>query len=170
VVNETESGRGLVVLLMGVAGAGKTTVGRQLAAAVAADFYDADDFHPRANVEKMRRGVPLTDADRAPWLATLHELIETCLARGARTVLACSALKESYRAQLLIDERVKLVYLKGDFALIQARLKDRRDHFMSADMLDSQFAALEEPQDALRVDAAAPPAEIVRAIRDHFRL
>src|SRR2546423_15527042 len=115
-------GASMIIVLMGVAGSGKTTVGRLLAAQAGATFYDADDFHPRANVEKMRRGVPLTDADREPWLEALRDLVRACLERGERAVVACSALKAEYRKYLLIDERVKLVYLKGDFALIEARL------------------------------------------------
>ena len=155
----------MVIVLMGVAGSGKTTTGRQLAAELGWSFYDADDLHPRANVEKMSRGVPLNDADRKPWLESLRDLIRACLARDENAVLACSALKETYRAYLLIDERVKLVYLKGDFALIQQRLKSRPAHFMKPELLASQFAALEEPAHALHVDIAAPPAEIVKTIR-----
>src|SRR5919206_643957 len=102
----------MVVVLMGVAGSGKTTIGRLLADDLGWKFYDADDFHPPANVEKMARGVPLEDADRLPWLEALRDLIRGCLERGEGAVLACSALKESYREYLLVDERVKLVYLK----------------------------------------------------------
>jgi gluconokinase len=155
----------MVVLLMGVAGSGKTTIGRKLAAELGWQFYDADDFHPRANVEKMRRGVPLNDADRRPWLQALHELIARCLAHNENAVLACSALKESYRADLLLDARVKLVYLKGDHDLIAARLNERSGHFMKPQMLESQFATLEEPTSGLRVDVAATPDEIVQMIR-----
>jgi gluconokinase len=155
---------------MGVAGSGKTTIGRLLAVEVGATFYDADDFHPPANVEQMRRGVPLTDAERAPWLAALRELIRACLRRHERAVLACSALKAAYRTYLLLDERVKLVYLKGDYALIRERLAERSGHFMKPDMLDSQFATLEEPTQALLLDVAAPPAEIVKTIKDRLAL
>src|SRR5437763_17153709 len=104
----------MVIVLMGVAGSGKTTVGRELARELGWKFYDGDDFHPRSNVEKMSRGVPLDDEDRAPWLERLRELIKSCLARGESAVLACTALKKKYRSYLLIDESVKLVYLKGD--------------------------------------------------------
>ncbi|HEY1403368.1 MAG TPA: gluconokinase, GntK/IdnK-type, partial [Pyrinomonadaceae bacterium] len=128
-------------------------------------FYDADDYHPPANVEKMARGIPLDDADRLPWLETLSHLVRACLERGENATLACSALKADYRARLLLDERVKLVYLKGSFDLIQKRLANRRGHFMPAAMLESQFAALEEPGREFHVDISGPPDEIVRAIR-----
>lgn len=157
----------MVIVLMGVTGSGKTTIGRELARELGWRFYDADDFHPAANVEKMSRGVPLGDRDRAPWLAALGELVRGCVARGESAVLACSALKERYREYLLIDDdEVKLVYLKGDYELIRARLDERRGHFMKSELLDSQFAALEEPGRALRVDVSSAPAEIIKTIRD----
>ena len=155
----------MVVVLMGVAGSGKTTIGRGLASALGWRFYDADDYHPRANVEKMSRGVPLNDDDRRPWLQALHDLIAASLARDEHAVLACSALKESYRAYLLFDERVRLVYLKGDHELIAARLQQRSDHFMKPQMLDSQFATLEEPAQGLHVDVSLSPEEIIQMIR-----
>lgn len=160
----------MVVVLMGVAGSGKTTVGRLLASRTGATFYDADDFHPEANVEKMRRGVPLTDADRRPWLEALRALVAACLARGERAVLACSALKEEYRERLHVDGRVKFVYLKGDYSLIEERLRNRRGHFMRPQLLESQFDALEEPARALHVDVSAPPEEIVRRIEEGLGL
>jgi gluconokinase len=160
----------MVVVLMGVAGSGKTTVGRLLAERTGAAFYDADDFHPPANVEKMRGGVPLTDEDRLPWLEALRTLVTSCLERGERAVLACSALKEEYRERLLVDERVKLVYLKGDYKLIEQRLKNRNGHFMKPELLDSQFDTLEEPRHALQVEAAAEPEEIVAAIKERLGL
>ena len=156
------------IVLMGVAGSGKTTVGRALAAELGWTFYDADDFHPPANVAKMARGIPLDDADRLPWLETLRALVRSCLERGERAVLACSALRADYRAYLLLDERVKLAYLKGNYELIQKRLAARRGHFMSAAMLESQFAALEEPEQEFHIDISATPDEIVRAIRARF--
>jgi len=158
----------MFVVLMGVAGSGKTTIGRGLAAELGWKFYDADDYHPPANVAKMRRGVPLGDADRLPWLQTLEALVRASIERGESGVLACSALKATYRARLLIDERVKLVYLKGTFDLIQKRLANRRGHFMSAAMLESQFAALEEPEQEFHMDIDGTPQEIVRAIRVRF--
>ena len=153
---------------MGVSGSGKTTVGRGLADELGWKFYDGDDFHPRANVEKMAHGVPLNDDDRAPWLESLRDLIRSCLGRGESAVLACSALKRSYREYLLIDENVKLVYLKGDYELIEERLEGRSGHFMKPKMLDSQFAALEEPERGLTVDISLPPEKIIEAIRSRF--
>lgn len=158
------------VVLMGVAGSGKTTVGRLLASELGWKFYDADDFHPPANVQKMASGIPLDDRDRLPWLETLRALIRSTLDGGDSGVLACSALKASYREHLLLDGRVKLVYLKGDAKLIRERLETRRGHFMRSEMLDSQFAALEEPEGEAHVDIAATPAEIVGAIRTHLGL
>jgi gluconokinase len=155
---------------MGVAGSGKTTIGRALAAELGWKFYDADDFHPPASVAKMARGIPLDDVDRRPWLDALGALVRACLARGESAVLACSALKADYRAHLLIDDRVKLAYLKGSFDLIQKRLANRRGHFMSAAMLESQFDALEEPEEKFHVDISNPPDEIVRTIRHRLGL
>jgi gluconokinase len=158
----------MIVILMGVAGAGKTTVGRLLARELGWSFYDADDFHPRANVSKMARGAPLDDRDRAPWLDALRELIVGCLARGEDAVLACSALKEDYRRRLLVDARVKLIYLKGEYELIRERLAARAGHFMKPELLASQFEALEEPGPEAQVDASGPPAEVVKAVRDRL--
>jgi gluconokinase len=160
----------MVVVLMGVTASGKTTVGRMLAGALGYQFYDADDWHPPANVDKMRRGIPLNDADRQPWLATLRDLVRRCLAQNRDAVLACSALKDAYRRYLLIHPHVTLVYLKADQDLIRGRLQQRRGHFMNPALLDSQFATLEEPQDALWVDASLPPREIVRTIRHRLQI
>jgi gluconokinase len=158
----------MVIVVMGVAASGKTTVGHMLAEELGWTFYDADDFHPRANVEKMSRGVPLDDEDRRPWLESLRELIRECLSLGRDAVLACSALKESYRECLLIDEGVRPVYLKAGRALIRERLTERSGHFMKPQMLDSQFAALEEPEASTHFDASRPPAELVREIRERL--
>lgn len=131
---------------MGVSGCGKTTVGRALAGRLGCEFLDADDFHPPENVAKMRVGTPLTDEDRAGWLARLRLEIEARLAHGANAVLACSALRERYRSQLRRPgEPVHLAYLKGDFETIARRLNARAGHYMPASLLGSQFAVLEEP-------------------------
>lgn len=156
----------MVILLMGVSGAGKTTVGQSLAVALGWRFYDADDVHPPANVAKMRAGEPLTDADRAPWLAAVREMMAATLRAEESAVVACSALKRAYREQLVSDpERVKIVYLRGDYALIQRRLQQRPGHFMPAALLASQFAALEEPTDAVIVDAAQPVSASIAYIQ-----
>lgn len=156
----------MVIILMGVAGSGKTTVGEKLAAALGWSFRDADEFHPPENVAKMSAGTPLTDTDRAPWLAAIRAHIDACLARGEGSVVTCSALKERYRAVLLADPaRVKLVHLTGEPALLAARIGARLGHFMKPEMLPSQLAALEPPRDALVVDIAPPPDEIVTHIR-----
>jgi carbohydrate kinase (thermoresistant glucokinase family) len=161
----------LVVLIMGVAGSGKTTVGSELAAALGWSFRDADDFHPPANIAKMSAGIPLTDEDRAPWLAAIRAYVDTSLARGENAVVTCSALKESYRQAVVSDPaRVKLVYLHGDFALLLQRLSQRQGHFMKESMLRSQFEALEPPRDALTLDAAEPPDELIADVRAAFGL
>ena len=161
----------MIILIMGVSGSGKTTVGRALAAALGWSFADADAFHPPANVAKMAAAQPLDDADRAPWLAALRAHLDACLERGEHNVLACSALKESYRAQLIPDPaRVRVVYLHGSPALLASRLAQRRGHFMRPELLDSQLAALEPPApaDALTLDIAPPPAALVEKIRTAF--
>ena len=156
----------MVVLLMGVSGAGKTTIGRLLADAMGWEFHDADNLHSDANKTKMANGIALRDSDRAPWLASIRELIAKSLARNANVVLACSALKQSYRDQLAVDPaRVKIVYLKGTRQLIGARIADRKFHFMSKNLLDSQFETLEEPHHGLVVDIAATRESIVEDIR-----
>lgn len=156
-----------VILLMGVAGCGKSTVGALIAARFGGNFHDADAFHPPANIEKMATGIPLDDADRAPWLARLREEVIDKAPPGSLTILACSALKKRYRAQLGAGTPgVSLVYLKGDPALLASRLTNRADHFMKTDMLDSQLAALEEPGpgEGLTVSIDAPAEAIVTTI------
>lgn len=160
----------MVIVLMGVTGSGKTTIGRQLAAKLGWRFFDADDFHPSANIEKLTSGQPLTDSDRLPWLETLRTLVRESLERNENSVLACSALKQSYRDYLLLDERVKLIYLKGDRNLIQSRLDQRRGHYMDAALLDSQFDILEEPGPETQVEITANPDEIVRTIEERLHL
>jgi len=151
----------MIIVVMGVAGSGKTTVGTMLAEAMTCQFLEGDSLHSRENVEKMSQGIPLTDADRAPWLAAIHSRILEVFERGQDLVVACSALKQQYRALLAKDVPVTWVYLKGSPALIRARLEHRPSHFMKADMLASQFDALDEPFDALVVDVSAPPNVVV---------
>lgn len=152
----------MFVIVMGVSGCGKTTIGKALAEKMGCPFYDGDDFHPAANIEKMSRGIPLDDADRAGWLAALADLIRGSLQKGESGVLACSALKEKYRRQLRVDEKqVQFVYLKGSYELIKARMLARPGHYMKPGMLDSQFAALEEPSDAITVEIDQSPLEII---------
>ena len=155
----------MIVLLMGVTGSGKTTVGKTLAARLGWKYFDADEFHPAANVAKMRAGVPLDDADRQPWLETLAHLISENIQAGDSAVLACSALKQSYRDTLSISGGVRVVYLNGDRGTIAERLRARRDHYMNPNLLASQFETLEEPEDALEIDASLPVDDIVRKIR-----
>lgn len=150
------------VVVMGVSGSGKTTIGRLLAARLGWQFADADDFHSPENVAKMAAGNALDDEDRRPWLERLHELIFDHLESGRPLVMACSALKREYRRVLANgDERVKFVYLKGSAELIGRRLQERSGHYMKPDLLTSQFQALEEPQDALVLDVAQAPTELV---------
>lgn len=152
------------VIVMGVSGSGKTTIGAALAGRLGWAFADADDYHPAANREKMSRGIPLTDEDRVPWLEALHEVIGDHVRRGKPVVLACSALKESYRRILIGDlEGVRIVFAQGSRELIAERMRARQ-HFMPVALLDSQFAALEVPKGALTVDISRPLEEIVRLL------
>lgn len=156
----------MIILLMGVSGSGKTTVGRRLARELGWTFADADDFHSAANRAKMAAGQPLDDRDRAPWLADLRAWIDERLVRGESAVLACSALKARYREVLQGGSgAVQLVYLTGAPELIRSRMESRQDHYMRAAMLQSQLAALEPPAGALTLDVAATPAELVASIR-----
>jgi gluconokinase len=153
---------------MGVAGCGKTTLGKRLAQDLGWPFYDGDDFHPKGNVDKMAQGLALNDQDRLPWLRALHDLLAGLHGHG---ILACSALKQSYRDILMGGlDGVGLVYLKGGFALLEARLKGRKDHYFKSELLASQFEVLEEPEDAVVVDAGADPDSQSRQVRRAFRL
>lgn len=156
----------MVIILMGVSGSGKTTVGRKLADELGWSFYEGDDFHSAASIEKMGRGAPLTDEDRGPWLAALRAVVGHAIAKGENTVLACSALKASYRETLRGDHAgVVFVYLKADPRLISERLEHRAGHYAKRDLLPSQLATLEEPEDAVTVDASRTPVEMVAEIR-----
>ena len=151
----------MIIVVMGVSGVGTTTIGRLLAERLGLPFIEGDDYHPPANVAKMARGVPLDDEDRWPWLARLNEILK----REKHAVLACSALKRAYRTRLLdgVDE-ARLVFLHADRAVIAARLKERRHRYMPASLLDSQLAALEPPQDPIRVDVSMDPQACVDEI------
>jgi gluconokinase len=150
----------LAVVLMGVSGSGKTTVGQLLAGRLGWAFLDADDFHSPANVEKMRRGDALTDSDRGPWLDSLAAALRRHLGGGESVVLACSALKSAYRDALHIDDRVRFAFLDADAPLLQQRLAGRAGHYFNPALLQSQLATLEPSQDALVLDASRPPEEI----------
>jgi gluconokinase len=149
------------IIIMGVSGSGKTTIGQMLADRLGWDFYDADQYHPIENITKMANGIPLADSDREPWLDRLSELIAACLQENRPGVLACSALKEKYRERLTgNDAGVRVIYLKGDFDLIYSRVNARENHYMKPELLRSQFEALEEPSGALMVEVWKEPGEI----------
>ena len=151
-----------VIVVMGVSGVGKTTVGQALARRIGADFAEGDSYHPEANVEKMSRGQPLTDDDRWPWLDRLRTEIDGWLKQDRRVVLTCSALKASYRERLSPNAGgVSFVYLQADQDLIAGRLAERKGHYMPASLLESQVAALEPPEEAITIDAKRPLEEIV---------
>jgi gluconokinase len=154
----------MIVVVMGVTGSGKTTEAELLAQRLGWEFADADDFHSAANKAKMHQGIPLTDADRIPWLESMHARLLQLTAEKRNAVLACSALKESYRDLLLRGVEARLVYLKGSYDLIRQRLQARHGHFADEHILAAQFADLEEPTGAIVVDIAPPPEAIVDEI------
>jgi gluconokinase len=160
----------MIIMLIGVTGSGKSTVGRLLAAQLDWTFCEGDDFHPAANLAKMTRGVPLDDEDRKPWLKAIQKAIRAAVEKRENVVIACSALKESYRRMLQVEGEVIFVYLKANSRLIQQRLKKRTGHFMNPALIQSQFDTLEEPNQGIRVDAGLTPAEIVQLIRHQLAI
>ena len=158
-----------IIVLMGPAGSGKTTVGVELAKSLGWRFLDADDFHSPSNIEKMRKGIGLTDEDREPWLRAMREALTTAVTNGTKVVLACSALKERYRRALIPDGNppgiVRFVYLHAPERVLRERLAHRTGHYAGPELLQSQLETLEEPRDALWVDASRSPEEIVTQIR-----
>ena len=158
----------MVIIIFGVSGAGKTTIGKLLARDLRWRFIEADDFHPAANIEKMRSGHPLTDNDRWPWLEQLRQQIERSLSARENAVLACSALKRAYRDRLDVSDEIKFVFLRGDHALVEKQLRSRHGHFMNAALLQSQFHDLEEPEsdeNVQTVDLGRKPQELVDEIK-----
>lgn len=155
----------MIAIVMGTTGSGKTTIGELLAKRLGWEFADGDDFHPQTNIEKMKHGIPLTDADRMPWLKALRDKIVGWIGEGRNVVLACSALKQVYRDELKAGPEVKFVYLKGSYELFSERVMARKGHFAKQDLIASQFAALEEPKDAITVDTRPSPEEIVAEVR-----
>jgi gluconokinase len=163
----------VVIIICGVTGAGKTTIGELLARELDWKFYEGDDFHSLANIAKMKRGLPLTDEDRKPWLDKLRQLIEGCVAAGENAVLACSALKKAYRDYLRVSEEVKFVFLRGNRGRIAEQLRRRRGHFMNPALVKSQFNDLEEPKGSepvLTVELAGTPHELVELIKTNLRI
>ena len=159
----------LIIVVIGVAGSGKTTIGTMLAAAMKCTFLAGDSLHPQENIDKMSHGIPLTDSDRGPWLSAIHARMLDYFERGQDLIVGCSALKQSYRRVLAKGIPITWVYLKGSRALIRSRLARRSNHFMKVDLLASQFDALEEPDDALIVDVSATPSVIVEHILSQLR-
>jgi gluconokinase len=151
----------MVILVMGTTGAGKSTVGRLLAERLGSAFLDADDFHPRANVEKMKRGIPISDSDRGPWLANIHSELVRLAAEGRNVVLACSALKQGYRDTLAADLDLRVVYLRGTYDEMRRHILARHGHFAGEAILAGQFRDLEEPEGALALKVSDSPEQLV---------
>jgi len=159
----------MVIVVLGVAGSGKTTVGTMLAGAMHCTYLEGDALHSAENIDKMSRGIPLSDADRAPWLMAIHVQMRDFVARGRDLVVGCSALKGRYRQTLARGVPIRWVYLKATEAQIRARLNLRVGHFMKADMVASQFEAFEPPSEAIVIDASLPPSAIVEQILSQLR-
>lgn len=161
----------MIIIVMGVSGSGKSTIANLLAEQLNWGFSDADSFHSISNVEKMSQGIPLTEEDRMPWLQSIKHAIDQWLQEGKNMVLACSALKSSYRRFLCPNpELIHLVYLKGSLELIAQRLAKRQNHFMNQALLQSQFDTLEEPDEEIWVDISNPPEVVVQLIRQRLGL
>jgi gluconokinase len=163
----------VIIVVWGVSGVGKSTVGELLARELDWKFYEADDFHPKSNVEKMKAGVALTDEDRQPWLDKLQQLIKRCLAARENAILACSALKKSYRDHLRVSDDVKFIFLHGSRARVSKQLRQRRGHFMNPALLDSQFKDLEPPQASefvLTLELGPSPRDLVELIKTKLEL
>lgn len=159
----------MIIILMGVSGCGKTTIGKHLASILNIPYYEGDVFHPSSNVEKMSAGLPLTDTDRKAWLNALAELINKKIEKGEEGILSCSALKKKYRDHLRVAPgQVYFIYLKGDYDLIYTRLKGRKNHYMPANLLRSQFNDLQEPENELTVKIDQTPIEIIREITTYL--
>jgi len=161
----------MILILMGVTGSGKTTIGQLLSRQLGWEFRDADGFHSAANVAKMRAAIPLTDEDRRPWLESIRAYIQARFVAGQHSIIACSALKEAYR-QILggDDSRIQFVYLKGEVGLLRDRLEKRRGHYMNPALLQSQIDTLEVPRDVFTATIDQTPEEIAARIRDHFHI
>jgi gluconokinase len=163
----------VVVVIFGVSGVGKTTVGKLLADELGWKFYEADDFHPAANIEKMKHGIPLGDEDRRPWLERLRQVIERCITADENAVIACSALKRAYRDFLRVNDNVRFVFLRASRARVAERLQRRHGHFMPPRLLDSQFADLEEPgadEQALTVAIEGSAEDVAEVIKMRLSL
>jgi gluconokinase len=154
----------MIIVVMGVSGCGKSTIGQMVADRLGWPFFDGDAFHPPANIDKMSRGIPLNDEDRSGWLAAIADRMRELIAADQSGVFACSALKQKYRDQLQVSDQVKFIYLRGDYDLIWSRMQQRPGHYMKPNMLASQFEALEEPRDALTLDIGQPPNQLVEHI------